>query len=385
MLTLSLSVLLAALTAAYAAAVWLFTLGWNKLSGGENRRHPPVSVVLAARNEAGSIGACLRSLIRQQYPGRYQIIVADDHSTDGTDRKLARLTEDHGIVTLLRLGPIPPGWSPKKYALSKAIAQSDGEIILTTDADCIAPPTWIEGMVRHFEPRVDVVAGPVTLDYPGVRSTLWTRLQNLDLFSMFAAAGGGMTRGLITASGGNLAYRREAYRRSGGLKTIRELVSGDDDLLVQRMISSAGDGMRFSIDPGTVVTTRPHARLGDFFRQRRRWASKAIHQRPRNLLFLLVTFLLNLLLMVTLIAALVSGWSLTVPLSCLAAKAISELTLLIRAAGRMNFRGWLPIFPLWELVHIPYIVIMGLAGWSGDLHWKERRFRGQRGIARDTR
>jgi hypothetical protein len=190
-----------------------------------------------------------------------------------------------------------------------------------------------------------------------------------------------MTRGIVTASGGNLAYRREVYRRSGGLRTIRRLVSGDDDLLVQQMVSAAGARMRFSADPGTIVTTRPHERLADFFRQRRRWASKAVHQQPRNLFFLTVTFLLNLLLAAAFLAALITGRGWAVPLSCLGVKAVSELVLLSRAARRMQYRGWLPVFPLWELLHVPYIVLTGLAGLGGDLHWKDRRFRGQKGPA----
>jgi cellulose synthase/poly-beta-1,6-N-acetylglucosamine synthase-like glycosyltransferase len=375
-----LSILLAALTIVYAGAVWLFILGWKRLSGGDSRDRPPVSVVLAARDEAGSIEACLRSLVGQNYSGRFEIIVADDHSADGTDRVVAEVAKKHAIVRLIRITAAPPGWAPKKFALSEAIDAGSGEIILTTDADCIAPPAWIDGMVRHFEPGIDIVAGPVTLDYPGVQKTLWTRLQRLELFSLFAAAVGGNASGIITASGGNLAYHRDVYRRSGGLSAIRGLVSGDDDLLVQRMVSAAGAGMRFSVAPQTTVTTRPHPRLGDFFRQRRRWASKAVHQQPRNLLFLLLTFLLNLFLTASLLAALIAGGGAIVPLGCLAVKAFSELVLLVRAARRMDFHGWLPIFPLWELLHPPYIIIAGLAGLGGDLRWKDRRFRGQKGI-----
>jgi len=376
-----LSILLTALTIVYAGAVWLFTRGWKRLSGGENQNRPPVSVVLAARNETGSIEACLRSLVGQRYSGRFEIIVADDHSSDGTDRVVAGVAEEHATVKLIRIASAPPDWAPKKFALSKAIDAGDGEIILTTDADCIAPPAWIDGMVRHFEPGIDIVAGPVTLDYPGVKKSLWTRWQRLELFSLFAAAAGGNAGGIITASGGNLAYRRVVYRRSGGLSAIRGLVSGDDDLLVQRMVSAAGARMRFSVDPGTTVTTRPHPRLGDFFRQRRRWASKAVHQQPRNLLFLLLTFTLNLSLAASFLAALIAGRGAIVPLGCLAVKTVSELVLLVRAARRMDFRGWLPVFPLWELLHPPYIIIAGLAGLGGDLRWKDRRFRGQKGIA----
>ncbi len=385
MLILGLSILLVLLTILYSGAIWLFARGWNRLTHGENERRLSVSVVLAARNESDAIGACLRSLLQQRYGGRYQVIVADDHSTDGTDDIVIQLAERNAAVKLIRIQAIPPGWAPKKFALSEAIAQGDGDVILTTDADCVVPPTWIDGMVRYFEPQVGIVAGLVTLDYPGIKRTLWTRLQNLELFSLFAAAAGGMASGIVTASGGNLAYLRETYLQVGGLRAIRGLVSGDDDLLAQRMVSATDWKMKFSIDPGTIVTTRPHTCLEDFFRQRRRWSSKAVHQQPRNLFFLLLTFLFNVFLAATLITALIGGQGATVPLLCLAVKVLSELVLLARAARRMNVLGWLPIFPIWELVHIPYIVLMGLAGWSGDLHWKDRRFTGQKGIATDVR
>jgi len=385
MLILGLNALLVMLTILYSGAIWLFARGWNRLIPGRNERRPSVSVVLAARNESDAIGTCLRSLLQQRYSGRYQVIVADDHSTDGTDGLVAELAEQNAAVKLIRIQAIPPGWAPKKFALSEAIAHSDGDVILTTDADCVAPPTWIEGMVRYFEPQIGIVAGLVTLDYPGIKRTLWTRLQNLELFSLFAAAAGGMASGIVTASGGNLAYLRETYLQVGGLQAIRALVSGDDDLLAQRMVSETGWKMRFSIDRGTIVTTRPHARLEDFFRQRRRWSSKATHQQPRNLFFLLLTFMLNFSLAAAFIMAFILGRGAAVPLLCLAIKIFSELTLLSRGARRMGLKGWLPVFPIWELVHIPYIVLMGFAGWSGDLRWKDRRFTGQKGIATDAR
>jgi cellulose synthase/poly-beta-1,6-N-acetylglucosamine synthase-like glycosyltransferase len=383
MLLLVLSISLVMLAIVYSGAIWLFYTGWNHLPHGRNQQRLSVSVVLAVRNESRSIEACLRSLLQQRYGGRYEVIVVDDASTDETTRMVAEVAERNPAVKLIRLTTIPPGWAPKKYALSEAIARSDGDVILTTDGDCIAPPTWIEGMVRHFEPEVGIVAGLVTLDYPGIKRTLWTRLQNLELFSLFAAAAGGVARGIVTASGANLAYRRKTYLQGGELKAIRKLVSGDDDLLVQQMVSTTGQKMRFSIDPGTIVVTPPHARLGDFFRQRRRWASKAVHQRPRNLFFLVVTFLLNLLLLAAFIIALTLGRGLTVPLVCLAIKMLSELALLARSTRRMGLGGWLLVFPIWELLHIPYVIIMGLTGLGGDLRWKDRRFAGQKGIVTD--
>jgi cellulose synthase/poly-beta-1,6-N-acetylglucosamine synthase-like glycosyltransferase len=381
MLILALNAILAILTILYCRYLWLFYKGWDQLFPGENRQQPTVSVVLAARNESQHIRACLRSLLDQHYDGQYEVVVTDDNSTDETVQKVAAVARRNAAVRLIRIRSLPSGWTPKKYALSQAIANSHGDIILTTDADCIVPPTWIAGMVRYFQPSVGVVAGLVTLDEPGGRPTLWTRLQKLELFALFAAAAGGMTHGIISASGGNLAYRRETYLSSGGLQALRGLLSGDDDLLVQRMVSETGWKMRFSTDPETIVTTQSHGRLGNFFRQRRRWASKALHQQPRNLLLLLLTFLLNLLLLMVFIVSLAMGRELAMPLVCLALKMLSEVALLNRGARRMGLTGLWPVFPLWELLHVPYIVLVGLAGLRGNLRWKDRRFTGQRGIA----
>ena len=368
-------IILGLLTAFYSATTWLFFLGLGKLREGQNGTTPSVSVILAARNEEAHIGACLESLLRQTYTGPYDITVVDDQSTDGTAKVIRELAGQHPNIQLIQVKETEKGWAPKKYALHRAIDHSSGEIICATDADCTVPPTWIQGLVRQFEPSVGMVTGLVQLNQGNRKGSAWARLQALELFSLFMAAAGGIGMGLaFSASGGNIAYRREAFRQASGFREIRHLVSGDDDLLLQQMVTKTNWSTRFCADPETFVTTEPMAGLRAFFRQRKRWASKAPHQQPFLLCFLVTTFLVNLSLLVAIPLTLFLGLWAVPPLACLAVKAFSELAVLWKGAKMFGRRDLLAIFPLWELAHVPYIAVMGLAGLGGELTWKDRRF-----------
>jgi cellulose synthase/poly-beta-1,6-N-acetylglucosamine synthase-like glycosyltransferase len=375
---MSLWIILGSLTAFYSAALWLFFLGLGKLPKGRNGTTPSVSVVMAARNEEEHIRPCLESLVRQGYSGKYDITVADDQSTDRTAEIVRELAEQHPHVRLIRIQETQRGWAPKKFALNQAIQNSTGEIICATDADCTMPPTWIQGLVRQFEPSVGMVVGLVNIKRIKGRGSLWVRLQALELFSLFLAAAGAIGKRMAySAMGCNLAYRREAFRQAGGFGKIKHLASGDDDLLLQQLVAATPWETRFCSDPGTFVSTEPMPNLRAFFRQRRRWASKAPHQRRSLLCLLVVTFLLNLSLLTAIPVTLFVGRWAGPSLTCLAVKALSEMALLWRGTRLLGGKELLGIFPLWELAHIPYMVLSGVAGLAGGFAWKGRRYAGQ--------
>ena len=130
------------------------------------RRHdsgetPMVSVVVSARNEEATLENCLAHLFSQSCPkDRYEVLVADDRSTDKTDVILRRWQERHpDQLRVLRIPECPEGVSPKKHALAKLIELAKGEIVLATDADCQVPYGWVEAMARTFAPDTVMVAG----------------------------------------------------------------------------------------------------------------------------------------------------------------------------------------------------------------------------------
>ena len=181
---------------------------------GQNSEQPSVSVVIAARNEEGCIASCLTDLARQTYPqNRYEVIVINDGSSDGTVDVVKAFARERRNIRLLHApDPMERGLSPKKNALDAGIRQATGEIILTTDADCRVLPTWIEGMIRYFEPDVGVVIGFSQIGKPDERLSLFERLQALDFLALMSAAAGSANIGIpLAASGQNFAYRRKVF------------------------------------------------------------------------------------------------------------------------------------------------------------------------------
>lgn len=100
---------------AYSLLVSVIIVSLSRVRSGMESRQPMVSVVIAARNEAANIGSCLESLQSQDYPpDRYEIVVADDRSTDDTPAILRRWEEKWGNLRILSIERAPEGISPKK-------------------------------------------------------------------------------------------------------------------------------------------------------------------------------------------------------------------------------------------------------------------------------
>jgi hypothetical protein len=241
-----------ALTAGTSALWALGIARWarQRTSGGGDV--PRVSVIVAARNEEGTISGCLNSLLAQDYPAeRFEILVVDDHSTDGTSQAAARAAARQLVpLRVLRAPECPHGVGPKKNALSHGIAHATGEVLLFTDADCRVPGRWIRAMIGHLDRQTGAVTGAV---FPAGQAGLGSSLAWLERFLIHYAAAAAVGWGSpASASGGNLCYRRAAYDELGGIARS-DLFSGDDDLMVQA-VAQAGWRVGFASGGDSIVT-----------------------------------------------------------------------------------------------------------------------------------
>jgi cellulose synthase/poly-beta-1,6-N-acetylglucosamine synthase-like glycosyltransferase len=148
--------------ATLSLAVWLYlTLHrgffWlARLPGpvARPRQWPSVVAVVPARNEAAVVGEAVRSLLQQNYPGRFAVVLVDDHSDDGTAviaERAAAWIGKADRLTVLSARPLPPGWAGKLWALSEGVRHAEAgddppDLLLFTDADIAhhAPtsPSW---------------------------------------------------------------------------------------------------------------------------------------------------------------------------------------------------------------------------------------------------
>ncbi len=369
--TLIASILLVVLLI-YSTKILSCYWGLFRLAPCTNRKRYFVSIIVPARNEEHNIGSCLQSLTHQDYPiDLIEIIVVDDDSWDGTGEVIEKFIQQYPFIRMIKLGPCSVGLSPKKRALQAGIAVSKGEIIFTTDADCWAEPQWISQMVCYFEQDVGMVIGYVGISKRSEQN-LFHKLQALELIGLTMAGIGSLGAGdPIIANGANLAVRRIAFEQVGGYHGQIHIISGDDDLLLQKIHSITNWKIRACISSTGFVFTEPMKSMRDFIHQRTRWASKSlVYRKPSLLIFLAATYLLYFWLFISLPLALAIASPL--PIIPWLIKLAVDLVFILKSTALVQRNDLRKYFLLAELLQIPYILYVGLAGMFKKFDWKGR-------------
>lgn len=354
----------------YALYLLRFYTGLKKSSPDLNYKKRTVSVVIAARNEEKNIGQLLTSLVNQSYPKElFEIIIADDRSSDKTSRIVEQFAERWHNIRLVKIEKTPPKTSPKKHALSQAINCSKGEVILLTDADCLVTKYWIESMVSNFTADISMVAGFSRIHLTNWRrSSLLHKFEYFDFLLIFMAAAGAILSGkYFSCSNQNLAYLRSAYEKVGGFSKIKHLLSGDDVNLMQ-LFRKNSMKVSFSTIKHSFVYTQPVRDFRQLISQRSRWASNAKWQlslNPEFFLYLLSVFSLHLSILIILFL----NWR--VALLIFAVKAFSEFIFVSSFfTGFEQERKRLAFFPVWSLIQPFYMLIVTVRGMFELFSWK---------------
>lgn len=120
---------------------------------------PPISVIVAARNEATAIASCVEGLLQQDYPAdRLEVLVVDDGSSDGTAEIVRRIAGSLPPVgrprlRILSAGALPAGWTGKSHACSRGAAEASGTWLCFVDADTVAAPPLLRTAVTEARAR----------------------------------------------------------------------------------------------------------------------------------------------------------------------------------------------------------------------------------------
>jgi cellulose synthase/poly-beta-1,6-N-acetylglucosamine synthase-like glycosyltransferase len=343
-----------------------------------------ITVIIPARNEEQNIKACLDSLCNQTYPkDMFEVIVVDDHSTDRT----AELTDGYAAENIKRIALKDlidtPLNSYKKKAIEIAIQQSSGDLIVTTDADCIVPANWLQTIASFHETyQPAFIAAPVSIN---CSNSFIEKFQALDFMVLQGITGAAVHKKIHSmCNGANLAYEKAAFEEVGGFKGIDNIASGDDMLLMHKIYKRYPNRVMFLRSKEVIVQTQPVKSIGEFFNQRIRWASKADKYSDKRIFSaLLLVYLFNITLLLLPVIALFDHEKLliinyqlsilTYWLILLILKTITELFFLFPVAKFFGKQRMLLWFPVMQPFHIIYTVIAGWLGKFGSYSWKERK------------
>src|SRR5579875_347131 len=263
-----------------AALAWLYLLachGGFWLTGqrlptgratGPPARWPAVTAVVPARDEAAMLPVTLPTLLGQDYPGEFEVILVDDGSTDGTAAAAERL--GRGAARKLRViegSPPPEGWAGKVWAMAQGAAEAGAaDYLLFTDADIACRPGVLAALVTAAEcDGRDLVSQMALLR----AESFWERAIVPAFVYFFAQLypfrrvnrPGGRT---AAAAGGCMLVRRRALAATGGLAGIRG--ARIDDVALGRQLKRARPAGRCWLGLTTgVLSVRPYPGLSSLW------------------------------------------------------------------------------------------------------------------------
>ena len=202
---------------------------------------PPVSVVIPARNEEHNIERCVRSVLASRYPA-LEVVVVEDHSTDGTAAILARIAAEDARLRVVTPDALPPDWFGKQWACATGAHATTGDIIAFFDADTQQSPDLIVRTVNAMTTRdadLLTVAGDQEL------GSFWERVIQPQVFALMLTRYGGTETVNASrrasdkiANGQCIFVRRSAYVATGGHAAVKHKVA--EDLAMAQLYFRAG-------------------------------------------------------------------------------------------------------------------------------------------------
>lgn len=322
-------------------------------------RWPSVVAVVPARDEAAILPETLPTLLRQDYPGDFQVILVDDASTDGTGDVAKQLGD---VQVVIGSGPLP-GWTGKVAAMARGVeAAGTPDYLLFTDADIAHPPDSVRSLVAAAGDR-DLVSLMARL-----RTETFAERAIVPAFVYFFAQlypfprvnRAGRT---AAAAGGCVLVRRSALVAAGGLAEIKSALI--DDVALARLVKRRGSiwlGLSTS-----VRSRRAYPRLADLWDMVARSAYTQLRYSP----FLLAGTVVGLLLLYAVppvlgVAGLVAGQWLMAVFGLVAWLLLAgSYVPMLRRYGQSLV--WAPFLP---------VVALAYAGMTVDSAWRHRRGRG---------
>ncbi|HWI89620.1 MAG TPA: glycosyltransferase [Flavisolibacter sp.] len=358
----------------YALLISFYWNSWKKLdehlvSPDSDKRF--LSVIVPARNEEKNIGFLLNALSQQTYPVVFfEIIVVDDFSDDNT----AELVSSFSITNLSLIQPrVSSELSSKKRSIEAGITKAKGELIITTDADCIPTKNWLQ-TINHFYTKHDAafIAAPVKFFH---NNSLLQLFQSLDFLTLQGITAASVSANFHTmCNGANLAYKKKTFEEVNGFQGIDKVATGDDMLLMHKIWKHYPGKALYLKSKEAIVTSQPMYNWKDLFMQRKRWASKTlVYDDYRIMVVLAFVYLLNCLFVALIVASIFQSFYWWYVIGFIVVKTIIEFPFVNSVAKFYNEQRAVKFLFLFQPIHILYTVLVGLLSQFGKYEWKGRK------------
>ena len=263
----------------------------------------------------------------------------------------------------------------KKKAIEFAIQNASGDFIITTDADCSMSVNWLQSLVSHYETtKHKMIAAPVKYYFD---DSFFQKFQALDFIGLIGITGASIQQQFYNmCNGANLCYERKAFFEVNGFKGNDNISSGDDMFLMHKIAEKFPQQISFLKSNEACVITHPKENVKEFLHQRLRWTSKSTSYADKRITAILVmAYLFNCSIVANFLLGFFNYHFFIFALLQFVVKSITEFLFLKTITSFFNQQKLMKIFFPAQVVHIFYVITVGLAGQFGSFDWKGRNLK----------
>lgn len=376
---------LASIMVLYIVLIAAFTVGMRRLPSFEplsrNFLHA-FSILVVFRDEEDNLPVLVKHLEQLNYPkDKFEVILIDDGSRDRSQDLIKSFQRDLPKLKMRLYELKDPTSSPKKDALEMGVKEAAFDWIITTDADCVFGADFLNAYDQFLNLHpAKMVAGPVIYK---TEDSFLHRFQSLDFLSLQGSTMGGFgAKGFIPflgpfmCNGANICYKKQAFLELGGYQGNKEIASGDDVFLLEKMLESHENEVHFIKSRSALVKTLPKESWKGLTEQRKRWAAKSTSYKG---VFAKTVGILVLLANISLILGLVLGFTGLMPWSYFGLLFVMKINvdflLIYNTASLWDQEQVMKSFVTSSILYPFFVVWIALLSLGGSYTWKGRNFK----------
>lgn len=308
---------------------------------------PPVSVIIAARNESENLHKFLPFILEQDYP-EFEVIVVNHQSIDDSQYVLNALEMQYPKLKTVKVERSQHLKYGKKLPLTLGIKKASYEHLLFTDADCKPGSNqWIKSMVEHFDQKKQIVLGygpyektKGLLNFLIRFDTAWIAMNYMSM------AKSGMP---YMGIGRNLAYTKTVFDNVNGFKSHYSISSGDDDLFIQEAAKKRN--YTINVSPESHCYSPAPKSWKSWFNQKSRHYTTSERYRVIKKLMLGIYPLSLILLNISFVILLLDPNFFWVTLASYLLLLIIKWIILGRAMSQLNEKGFIVFMPIMDIMY----------------------------------
>jgi cellulose synthase/poly-beta-1,6-N-acetylglucosamine synthase-like glycosyltransferase len=308
---------------------------------------PPVSIIIAARNESENLHKFLPFVLEQDYPD-FEVIVINHQSMDDSQYVLNALQRQYPKLSIVQVERSQHLKYGKKLPLTLGIKRAKHEHMLFTDADCKpASNQWIKIMIGNFSTKKQIVLGygpyekrKGLLNFLIRFDTAWIAMNYMSM-----AKSGLPYMGI----GRNMGYTKSVFNKVNGFKSHYALSSGDDDLFIQEAAKNRNYTINNNLD-SYCYSPAPRT-WKDWFNQKSRHYTTSERYKVIKKLMLGIYPLTLILLNISFVILLLDPNFFWITLACYSLLLIVKWIILGKAMSKLNEKRFIVFMPIMDIVY----------------------------------